>query len=48
MMRHLAELVPRRMLRWRLLRRWYWQPEELAAARARARERAREIGWYVD
>jgi hypothetical protein len=39
----IANLVPRPARHWPILRRWYWQPEELAAIRERARQQAAEL-----
>lgn len=39
-MSRLLDLVPRFMRSWPILRRWYWQREELAAAHEWATETA--------
>jgi hypothetical protein len=44
----LAGLVPRRMRHWPVLRRWYWQQDEVDEIRRRAQERAAAIQRFVE
>lgn len=47
-LRHPLDLVPRFMRTWPLLRRWYWQPEQIAEARRRAREMHKLFEQWTD
>lgn len=38
------DFVPKSMRSWPILRRWYWQPEEIEEANRQAKELAKSFG----
>ena len=41
-------VLPRRMRHWPGVRRYFWQPEDIAAIRRRAHEHAQELDRWTD